>query len=67
MLGTLGSFLNEAPFEDASLFFRLLLSPDALPFARAVDEAATDWPAPVEMSLEPLSDFEGFDEEKRRW
>ena len=67
VLGTLGSFLNEASFPDASLFLRLLLSPEALPSARAVEEAGTDWPAPVEMSLEPLSDFEGFDEEKRRW
>lgn len=67
VLGTLGSFLNGASFADASLFFRLLLSPVALPSARADDEAGTDWSAPAEMSLEPLSDFEGLDDEKRRW
>lgn len=63
MLGTLGSLLNDASRSEVSFDLRLRLSlPDL--GADAV-EAGTDWPA--EISLEPLSELEGFDEEKRRW
>lgn len=62
MLGTLGSFLNEAPLSEASLLFRFLFSVPVLPSLREVlEEAVTDWP--VEMSLEPLSDLEGLEDE----
>lgn len=64
VLGTLGSLLKVASRSDASLVFRFRLSA-VLPSARAdVDEAGTDCPA--EMSLEPLSGREGFEDEYRR-
>lgn len=45
---------------------RFRFSLPALPSARAdPDEAGTDWPAAI--SLDPLSDLEGFEEEHRRW
>jgi len=67
VLGTLGSFRNEAALtSEASLLFRFRFSPAALPSPRAeADDAGTDWPAAT--SLEPLSGREGFEEEKRRW
>lgn len=66
MLGTLGSFLKEATRSDESLFFRFLLSPPALPSPRLeLEDAGTDWSA--EMSLDPLSDLDGLDEENLRW
>lgn len=62
MLGTLGSLLKEAPLSEASLLFRFLFSVLVLPSVREVlDEVVTDWP--VEMSLEPLSDLEGLEDE----
>lgn len=65
VVGTLGSFLKELSFSEASLFLRFRFSPAALPSARAEADAGTDWPAG--MSLDPLSDLEGFEEEHRRW
>ena len=65
VLGTLGSFFTEALLSEASLSFRFLLSLPALPSARAAGEAATD--SPAEMSLGPLSDREGFDDEHLLW
>lgn len=66
MVGTLGSLRKEALLSEASLFFRFLLSPPALPSARADVEAGTeDWPAG--MSPGPLSGLEGLEEENRRW
>jgi hypothetical protein len=61
VLGTLGNFLIEAARSEASLLlFRFRFSlPDLGEVA-----AGTDWPA--EISLAPLSDFEGFEEEHRR-
>lgn len=58
VLGTLGSFL--AASRSA---LRFLFSPPALPWLRA--GAGTDWPA--ETSLESFPDFEGFEDEHRRW
>jgi hypothetical protein len=61
-LGTLGSFFIEAARSEASLLLlRFRFSPPDL----GVVVAGTDWPA--EISLEPLSDLEGFEEEHRRW
>jgi hypothetical protein len=65
VLGTLGSFFIEALLSEPSLFFRFLLSPPVLPSVRAAGDAATD--SPAEMSLDPLSDLEGFDDEHLRW
>lgn len=63
VLGTLGSLLKEASLSDASLDLRLRLS---LPVLGAdVAEAGTDCPAAI--SLEPLSDRDGFEDEQRRW
>lgn len=62
MLGTLGNFFTEADRSEVSLLllrFRFSL-PDL-----GVAAAGTDCPA--EISLDPLSDFEGFEEEHRRW
>ena len=61
MLGTLGSFFTEA-VEASLLLLRFRFS---LPDLGAVAEAGTDEPADI--SLEPLSDFEGLEEEYRRW
>lgn len=58
VLGTLGSFLVASR---SALRFRF--SPPALLWPRG--DAATDWPG--DMSLESLSDLEGFDDEHRRW
>jgi hypothetical protein len=65
VLGTLGSFLKAASRSEGCLYLRLRLSPLALPCPRVDEEAATDWSAG--MSLDPLSDREGFEEEHRRW
>lgn len=62
MLGTLGSFCDAS---EVSLLLRFL----PLDFVSADREdadagTAADWPG---MSLEPLSELEGFEEEHRRW
>lgn len=62
VLGTLGSFFAAASRSDD---FRFLFSPPDLPCPRAEADAGTDWLAG--MSLEPLSDREGFDDDDLRW
>lgn len=61
MLGTLGSFFIAAFLSEAFLF---LFSPPVLPCPRADADAGTDWSG---MSLAPLSDLDGFDDDARRW
>jgi hypothetical protein len=70
VLGTLGSFLAAALLSAPSLFFRFLLSPPAFcaddeDDPEDEDVAATD--SPAAMSLAPLSDLDGFEDEHLRW
>jgi hypothetical protein len=62
VLGTLGNFLTEAARSEASLL--LLRFRFSVPDLGLAVEAGTDWPADI--SLEPLSDLEGLEEEHRR-
>lgn len=65
MLGTLGSFC-EAFRSALSLLFRFRFSPVVLlwPDREEADAGTADWPG---ISLGPLSELEGFEEDHRRW
>lgn len=65
MLGTLGSFCDAALLSALSLLLRFLVFVLASPDREDVDAGtAADWPG---MSLGPLSELEGFDDDARRW